>query len=1058
MYLYHDSRQEKYRTPFGANPIGTNVTIGIDVLGLSCGQVYLRLWQNAETLIPMEESAPGFYTASITLPQEPGLVWYYFRVDTPGGTLFYGKPAGSKTGTGALTDHPESWQITVYQPRALPKWYQEAVVYQIFPDRFARGEDWQECQHRAALPEGWKGTKRMVMQDWDDTPFYCKDPQGRVTRWPFFGGNLRGIQEQLPYLKSQGIRAIYLNPIFRAASNHKYDTADYMTIDPAFGTEEDFTRLCAEARKMGIRIILDGVFSHTGDDSIYFNRYGNFPEPGAYGEAPSQYDRWYRFSGEHPAGYACWWGVDSLPEVEERDPGYQGFICGENGVIRKWLKLGASGWRLDVADELPDDFIREIRRAEKAQCPDALLLGEVWEDASNKESYGALREYLLGAELDCTMHYPFQVNAIDFIMGRITAEGLRDALDTIRENYPPAAQMGALNLLSTHDTPRILTILGEAPEGLDASRQECYRLPEGQRQLAVYRKRLLDVLMFTVAGVPCVYYGDEAGMEGYADPFNRGTFPWGREDASLQFSTRMLANFRREYPVLIHGEVRYLAPAEDVFGLERRQGDTSALVYVNRSFEARRVRLPEGAGVRLDILSGNVISEGELTLAPLSGAILYREGTQAYFSFLPEAARTPRGKGALCPLFSLPGAGCGTMGHKAYEFLEALAANGYQSWMLLPLCPAGDGDSPYSSRGIFAGDPRFIAPEIEVSMDGFEAFRDENRFWLEDYALYTVLRQEHDNAPWQAWPWRERDRKNLPALRKKYAQRLQKVMEEQYIFDAQWQMLKAKAKSLGIALIGDLPIYAAVDGADTWAHPGLFQLDEKGYPTMRAGCPPDYFSPDGQDWGNPLYDWEAMERDGFTWWKKRMEFALRRFDYVRLDHFRGFAAYYAIPAGKTPRSGYWMKGPGISFFRQLQETFGTLPIIAEDLGTLDCEVTALLRQTGFSGMNIWQFNLPDMLKMTPEEAAHRVFFSGTHDNQTLLGYLRDVGNPAPPEHVLRELLQMPAAGVILPVQDILGLGDEARINVPGVAEGNWHWQMTEEMLERLKKGGILQGA
>ena len=1055
MYLFHDSRQEKYRTPFGAQPVGTEVTLSLDVQDLTKGQVYLRLWQDREILIPMAETAPGHYSATFTLPEQPCLLWYYFCIVTPDGPVFYGRPSGSKQGLGAITDAPESWQITVYQPQSLPEWYENSVVYQIFPDRFARGENWKQCQENAALPEGWKGTKRMVLQDWDDTPFYCKDVSGRVVRWPFFGGNLRGIQEKLPYLKSLSIGALYLNPIFKATSNHKYDTADYLSIDPAFGTEEDFSALCTEAKRQGIRIILDGVFNHTGDDSIYFNRYGNYPEPGACSPEKSPYDGWYRFGKQYPNGYECWWGVDALPGLEENNPDYQNFICGENGVIRKWLKLGASGWRLDVADELPDHFIEKIRAAGKAQRSDALLMGEVWEDASNKISYGDLRRYLLGSELDCTMHYPFRVSAIDFLLGRASAEDFRDVMDTIRENYPPSALYGAMNLISTHDTPRILTLLGEAPEELTELQKEQYSLPEGQRQLALYRLKLLDVLLFTFPGVPCVYYGDEAGMEGYADPFNRGPFPWGKEDGDLQFHVRMLSNLRKEYPLLVKGDVTYFAPENDVFGLERHLDDASALIYVNRSFEERRVSLPQNSGMRLDLLSGKTVSAETLTLAPLTAAILYREGTQEHFSPLPALAQPPRGKGILCPLFSLPGDGCGTMGKKAYAFLDAIHEAGYESWMLLPLCPVGDGDSPYSSRGIFAGDPRFIDPEIPVDMSGFSAFCQENAFWLEDYALYSVLREVFRNAPWQTWPWRERDRKNLPSLRKKYAPQLQAVKEEQYCFHYQWNLLKEKADSLGISLIGDLPIYAAVDGADTWAHRELFQLDEKGYPTMGAGCPPDYFSPEGQNWGNPLYDWDAMAKDGFVWWKQRLKFAFQRFSHVRLDHFRGFASYYAIPAGKSAKNGYWMKGPGLNLFRELAREFGRLPIIAEDLGTLDCEVTALLKQTGLPGMNVWQFNAEEMHAMSPEEAANRVYFSGTHDNQTLVGYLTHSGIHREPAEVLKELLAMPSAATILPVQDILGLGDESRVNVPGVPEGNWHWQMTEEMLSDLRKGGIL---
>ena len=497
MALYHNSRKQEYRSPYGAVAVGTTVTISLDAP--EAERVYLRLWTGSETLIPMTKGEAGRFTAEWIVPETPGLVWYYFRVDTANGTVFYGADHG---GTGKCTDQPESWQITVYAPQPLPEWYRNAVVYQIFPDRFARGEDWLRCQENAAHPAGWKGTRRMVMQEWNDTPFYCRDEKQRVTRWPFFGGNLQGILKKLPYLKALSVGAIYLNPIFLASSNHKYDTADYLTIDPGFGTEEDFRNLCAQAKEIGIRVILDGVFSHTGDDSVYFNRFGNYPQPGAYGSAPSPYDDWYRFGEAYPAGYECWWGVDSLPDVEELNPGYQELICGEDGVIRKWLRLGASGWRLDVADELPDSFIAAIRRACKTEQKDALLLGEVWEDASHKISYDRLREYLLGQELDCTMHYPFRDGAVAFLLGQKTAGAFAEEMESIRENYPETALYGALNLVGTHDTPRILTVLGEAPEGRSEAERENYRLPPDKRDMALRRLRLLDELLFAFPGVP----------------------------------------------------------------------------------------------------------------------------------------------------------------------------------------------------------------------------------------------------------------------------------------------------------------------------------------------------------------------------------------------------------------------------------------------------------------------------------------------------------------------------------------------------------------------------
>ena len=1047
MELYHNSRKQEYRSPYGAVAVGTTVTISLDAP--EAERVYLRLWTGSETLIPMTKGEAGRFTAEWIVPETPGLVWYYFRVDTADGTVFYGVDHG---GTGKSTDQPESWQITVYAPQPLSEWYRNAVLYQIFPDRFARGGDWLRCQENAAHPAGWKGTRRMVMQEWNDTPFYCRDEKQRVTRWPFFGGNLQGILKKLPYLKSLGVGAIYLNPIFLASSNHKYDTADYLTIDPGFGTEEDFRNLCAQAKEMGIRVILDGVFSHTGDDSIYFNRFGNYPQPGAYGPAPSPYDDWYRFGEAYPAGYECWWDVDSLPDVEELNPGYQELICGEDGVIRKWLRLGASGWRLDVADELPDSFIAAIRTACKIEQKDALLLGEVWEDASHKISYDRLREYLLGQELDCTMHYPFRDGAVAFLLGQKTAGAFAEEMESIRENYPETALYGALNLVGTHDTPRILTVLGEAPEGLTEAERENYRLPPDKRDMALRRLRLLDELLFAFPGVPCVYYGDEAGMEGYADPFNRGTFPWGREDGDLQYHVRMLSNLRKEYPVLTHGTARYTAVNDAVFLLERQWKDSQIVLYVNRSRTEQTVEREDNGLCRLDLLIGTVHAGKTLTIAPCTAVMLYREGAQKTYSPLPELVKKPKGKGILCPLFSLPG---GTMGQGAYDFLDAIHQAGYQNWMLLPLCPVGDGDSPYSSRGILAGDPRYIDPDVTVDMAGYTDFCRDNAFWLEDYVLFTVLRRVNENRPWQCWPEQERNRTNLPALRKRYAKELEALRQEQYRFFCQWNQLKQYAKTLGIALIGDLPIYAAVDGADTWAHRELFQLDAQGYPTLRAGCPPDYFAPEGQDWGNPLYDWERMAQDGYDWWSKRVQQALSQFDFVRMDHFRGFAAYYAIPAEETAKSGYWMKGPGVALFQTLAEKLGQLPIIAEDLGALDSQVTVLLRHTGLPGMNVWQFNAREMVAMPPEEAENRVFFSGTHDNQTLRGFLETQGSDTAPEEILNELLSSHAAAVILPVQDVLGLGDEARINVPGVPTGNWTWQMTARQLEQLKKGGIL---
>lgn len=1053
MYLFHDSRQARYRCPFGAAAVGSTITLSLDAQLPQGSRAQLRLWRDEETLLPMNMREGGF-SISLPLPETPGLLWYYFVIDTPAERVYYGKHPGQKIGRGDIFKYPpESWQITVYRPRPLPEWYENAVAYQIFPDRFHRGRDWEARQTAAAHPAHWQGTKRIVLQDWNDTPFYCKDSAGRVIRWPFFGGTLEGIREKLLYLQSLGIGVIYLNPIFSASSNHKYDTADYHTIDPGFGDTEAFVTLCREARNMGIRILLDGVFSHTGDDSIYFNRYGNYPQPGAFSHEKSPYDNWYRFSPEHPAGYECWWGVDSLPNVEENDPSYREFLCGTDGVIRSWLRLGASGWRLDVADELPDSLIRAISESAKAEKKDALILGEVWEDASNKVSYEELRKYLLGEELDCTMHYPFRTGALDFLLGRQDAAGFAADMETIHENYPPSAFYGALNLIGTHDTPRILTVLGEAPETLSEQEQENFQLDGHHRYLAETRLQLLQILQFTFPGIPCVYYGDEAGMEGFADPYNRGPFPWGRENGGLQFHVRYLSHLRQEYPVFRSGSFLPRSPHPDIFGLERRLEDAVAKIYVNRSQVPVSIPYPENFGASLDLLTGKSYDRetNVLSLPALSGVVLYREGwDENSFSSLSQSARLPQGPGLLCPLFSLPGTGSvGNLGTDASAFLEVLHRRNYVNWMLLPLCPPGDGDSPYSSRCLFAGDPRLLDPEVPVSMDGFAAFCQENESWLTDYALYTALRK-HFNTPWQQWPQPERDRENLAELLSRYAQEIWEIQEQQYRFFQQWEALHQQAREKGISLIGDLPIYAALDSAETWANRELFHLDKTGYPTLRAGCPPDYFAKDGQDWGNPLYRWDVMEQDGYQWWKQRLRQAFSMYDAVRLDHFRAFAAYYTIPAGSPARDGLWLKGPGIAFFREMAKEFGSLPLIAEDLGTLDAQVTCLLQLTGLPGMNVWQFSASEMAAMSPQEASRRVFFSGTHDNQTLRGYLDSTGDARSPKEICAELLASPAAAVILPVQDVLGLGDETRINVPGVPTGSWRWRMTQEQLEQLR--------
>ena len=499
--IVHESRNPAFRRPFGAVKAGERVYLAAEKENMTRAELILRRFTGEEERLPMTREGDGRFSVTLTMPAEPCVLWY------------------------SVSDGTEEtcqWQITVYAPAPVLDWWKNAVVYQIFPDRFARERDWTPRE-----PAERKGAHRFLLRDWAAPPFYPRDEENRVSAWPFWGGTLKGIEEKLPYLASLGVTVLYLCPIFEACSSHRYDTGDYFRIDPLLGTEEDFVSLCRSAGERGMHVVLDGVFNHTGADSRYFDKFGN------YGTG-DQYRRWFRFGEGYTHGYECWWDVPDLPDIEENEPSYREFLCGEQGVVRHWLRKGASGWRLDVADELPDSLIREIRSAMKTEKSDSLLLGEVWEDASCKVSYGELREYFLGRELDAAMHYPFRTATLSFLRGETDAREAAEALWSIREHYPPEHQLSALNLIGSHDRERALTALS------------------GDRALL----RLWLAMMFCFPGVPCIYYGDEAGMTGGADPYNRGSFPWDKKDELTDY-IRELTVLYREHDALRNGDTAY---------------------------------------------------------------------------------------------------------------------------------------------------------------------------------------------------------------------------------------------------------------------------------------------------------------------------------------------------------------------------------------------------------------------------------------------------------------------------------------------------------------------
>ena len=511
----------------------------------------------------------------LELPLPAGLYFYHFTYETSWGVSVLKKRRLSRT---AGVDGDGEWQLTVYDPAFhTPAWFKGGVLYQIFPDRF----------RNSGLPKENVPADRRFHASPDEIPAYMPDSLGRITNDDYFGGDLAGIREKLPYLRSIGVTALYLNPVFEAHSNHRYNTADYLRIDPLLGTEADFTALCLAAHENGIRVILDGVFSHTGDDSRYFNRRGRYPDRGAYGDPDSPYRPWYSFRED--GSYACWWNIDTLPEVNEDDPGYTAFIAGPGGVIDYWLSRGADGFRLDVADELPDAFLDAVRLAVKRNGEDKLLLGEVWEDASNKISHGGRRRYFTGGQLDGVMNYPFREAILDFML---TADAPRfmDAVYEIVLNYPAPAMHACMNLLGTHDTVRALTTLaGVSCDGLTRAAQA--RLTYTPAQLRRGKRLLKEAaaILYALPGVPCVYYGDEAGMTGGKDPFNRACFPWGKEDEDLTAYFRTLGAIRAAHTVLREGGFYPLSAALGCAAFLRYQpGHPRLAVIANKNPETIR--------------------------------------------------------------------------------------------------------------------------------------------------------------------------------------------------------------------------------------------------------------------------------------------------------------------------------------------------------------------------------------------------------------------------------------------------------------------------------------
>jgi 4-alpha-glucanotransferase len=593
-YIF-DSQKTEYKDPFGAVEAQSEIIFRVKIsakLEVSCQLVIFcegkeKTFKMEQEKKEKEDMEYNIFSLLFKAPEKPCVLFYYFSIQNKDKKIFLGNNVDRLGGEGFVYDvEPVPYQITIHKKGIkVPTWYKEGIMYQIFVDRFNKGgqED---------LYEGRKGFVKYT--NWHDKNRYIKNSKGEIVYWDVFGGNFKGIIEKISYLKDLGVSIIYLNPVFEANSNHKYDTADYEKIDSGFGSEEDFDEFIEECRKNGINVILDGVFSHVGNDSKYFNMKGNYDSLGAFQSKESPYYEWFRFNN-YPYDYDCWWKNLSLPNVNEMHPSYVEYILtGENSIVKRWLKRGIKGWRLDVADELPDEFIKILKEETYKQDSDSIVLGEVWEDASNKESYGELRKYFLGDELDSVMNYPFRTVFIDFILGKIGGEQALRSMMSLYENYPKEYYYASMNHIGTHDTVRALTIFGEGPKEYKIEDDEAYNyeLPVKNYKCAIKRMKLISFIQAIFPGVPCIYYGDEAGMQGFRDPYCRGTYPWGKEDKELIEWYKKIFKFRETSEVLKKGSWYAYKCEGSIFSIIREYEGEKLLCAVNVAFEPRALSLP----------------------------------------------------------------------------------------------------------------------------------------------------------------------------------------------------------------------------------------------------------------------------------------------------------------------------------------------------------------------------------------------------------------------------------------------------------------------------------
>lgn len=507
------------------------------------------------------------------LPDKLSNGLYYYHFEIAFGSLVLYTESVNNIDFELSEKYPENrLRLLVYDKNfKTPEWFRGNIMYHIFVDRFNKGSVEVPVAETAVIDP-----------DWDNgIPQYGEYPGAFVENNVFFGGTLYGIAEKLDYLKGLGVGCIYLSPIFKAYSNHKYDTGDYMTVDEMFGGDKALGQLINKAEKKGIRIILDGVFNHTGDDSLYFNRYNRYDSVGAYGNEDSPYRKWYSF--EENGKYKSWWGIEVLPKLDLYNEDCRNYFLGSNGVLEKYFDMGISGIRLDVADELPDGFLDDLRTVVRKKRADGLIIGEVWENAADKIAYGSRRKYFRGSQLDSVMNYPVKNAIIEFVRNG-NGEFFYNVVTGLYASYPKNCSDVLMNILGTHDTDRILTVLaGDSPEGYTNAQLSVKRMSDKQRKKGIGLVKACAALQYTLFGTPSVFYGDEAGLEGYRDPFCRLPYPWKRQEKELLAYYRKLGKLRRSESLFADGDFMFTEVSQGVVAYKRYDKNDEILVMANMS-------------------------------------------------------------------------------------------------------------------------------------------------------------------------------------------------------------------------------------------------------------------------------------------------------------------------------------------------------------------------------------------------------------------------------------------------------------------------------------------